>query len=57
MVSPASMRVLRAALPADQLTVRDCPDSYHVATLDNDAQTIFAGSLAFVRSHSHAERG
>ena len=56
-VGPASMRVLRAALPADQLTVRDCPDSYHVATLDNDAQTIFAGSLAFVRSHSHAERG
>jgi carboxylesterase len=56
-VGPASMRVLRAALPADRLTVRDLPDSYHVATLDNDAQTIFAGSLEFVRSHSHAERG
>jgi carboxylesterase len=56
-VGPASMRVLQAALPPAQLTVRDCPDSYHVATLDNDAQTIFAGSLAFVRSHSHAERG
>jgi carboxylesterase len=55
-VGPASMRVLRAALPADQLTVRDCSDSYHVATLDNDAQTIFTGSLEFVRSHSHAGR-
>jgi carboxylesterase len=55
-VGPASMRVLSAALPADQLTVRDCPDSYHVATLDNDAQTIFTGSLEFVRSHSHAGR-
>jgi carboxylesterase len=55
-VGPASLRVLRAALPADQLTVRDLPDSYHVATLDNDAQTIFAGSLEFVRSHSHAGR-
>jgi carboxylesterase len=25
------------------------PNSYHVATLDNDAEEIFAGSLAFVR--------
>jgi carboxylesterase len=55
-VGPASMRVLRAALPADRLTVRDLPNSYHVATLDNDAQMIFTGSLEFVRSHSHAER-
>ena len=54
-VGPASLRVLRAGLPAGQLTVRDCPDSYHVATLDNDAPTIFAGSLEFVRAHSHAE--
>ena len=54
-VGPASMRVLQAALPAAQLTVRECPDSYHVATLDNDAPAIFAGSLDFVRAHSHAE--
>ena len=54
-VGPASLRVLQAALPAAQLTVRDCPDSYHVATLDNDAPAIFAGSLDFVRVHSHAE--
>ncbi len=27
-------------------------DSYHVATLDNDADTVFAGSLEFVRSRS-----
>jgi carboxylesterase len=25
------------------------PNSYHVATLDNDAEEIFAGSLAFAR--------
>ena len=25
------------------------PDSYHVATLDNDAETIVAGSIDFVR--------
>ena len=55
-VGPASMRVLRAALPASQLTVRELPDSYHVATLDNDAGQIFDGSLEFVRAHSRAGR-
>jgi carboxylesterase len=51
-VGPASLRLLRAALPADQVTVRDCANSYHVATLDNDAAAIFSGSLEFVRAHS-----
>lgn len=55
-VGPASMRILRAALPAGQLTVRECPDSYHVATLDNDAEQIFSGSLEFVRAHGRAGR-
>jgi carboxylesterase len=54
-VGPASMRVLRAGLTGTQLNIRDCADSYHVATLDNDAPAIFAGSLEFVRAHSHAE--
>ncbi len=53
-VGPANLEILRRALPADRLEVRQCPDSYHVATLDNDAESIFAGSLDFVRSHSHA---
>jgi carboxylesterase len=53
-VGPASMRLLSAALPAGQLTVRDCENSYHVATLDNDAAAIFSGSLDFVRAHSAA---
>ena len=39
-----------------QLTVRECADSYHVATLDNDAAQIFAGSLDFVRAHSRASK-
>ena len=55
-VGPASRKVLRAALPAAQLTVRECADSYHVATLDNDAEQIFDGSLDFVRAHSRAGR-
>jgi len=47
-VGPASMRVLRSALPPSQVTVVPLPDSYHVATYDNDAQTIFEDSLQFV---------
>jgi carboxylesterase len=31
------------------------PDSFHVATLDHDAQTIFEGSLDFVRQHAGIE--
>jgi carboxylesterase len=53
-VGAASINVLRQALPPDQLTVRDCDNSFHVATLDNDAQAIFTGSLDFVRAHSPA---
>jgi carboxylesterase len=55
-VGPASMRILREALPAGQLTTRELGNSYHVATLDNDADEIFAGSLEFVRAHSRAGR-
>lgn len=53
-VGPASMRVLRAGLPAGRLTVRECADSYHVATIDNDAPEIFSGSLEFIRTHGRA---
>ncbi len=56
-VAPASLAALRGAVPASQLTVRTCDDSYHVATLDNDAPAIFAGSLEFVRAHSRAGKG
>ena len=49
-VGPASMKVLKAAFP--EVEVRSCPNSYHVATLDNDAQEIFAGSLEFIRAHT-----
>jgi carboxylesterase len=50
-VGPPSMRALEAALRPGLLTVRACHDSYHVATMDNDAQAIFTGSLEFVRQH------
>jgi carboxylesterase len=55
-VGHASLQILQAALPQSQLTVRECANSYHVATLDNDAEDIFAGSLEFVRAHTRAGR-
>jgi carboxylesterase len=56
-VGPPSMRVLEAGLRPELLTVRACHDSYHVATMDNDAQAIFTGSLRFVREHSAVQEG
>jgi carboxylesterase len=55
-VGPASVHLLTSTLPAGQVEIRELADSYHVATLDNDAEAIFAGSLEFVRVHSHAGR-
>jgi carboxylesterase len=55
-VGPASLKVLRASLPAGRLEVRELADSYHVATLDNDAEAIFTESLEFVRAHSGVAR-
>jgi carboxylesterase len=49
-VGPNSMRVLRAALPA--VEVRTLADSYHVATLDNDAPTIFSGTTEWIGQHA-----
>ena len=49
-VGPGSLKVLTAALP--QTEVRPLANSYHVATLDNDAPEIFDGTLAFVQKHS-----
>jgi carboxylesterase len=61
-VGPASLRLLTQALPDSQVEVRELADSYHVATLDNDAEAIFAGSLEFVRTlsgqqHSSQQHG
>jgi carboxylesterase len=55
-VGPASLKLLTGALRPEQLEVRELRDSYHVATLDNDAEAIFAGSLEFVRIHSEVKR-
>jgi len=54
-VGPASMKLLADSLRG-QLEVRELTDSYHVATLDNDARVIFSGSLEFIRLHSGITR-
>jgi carboxylesterase len=53
-VGPASMKVLTTALPSAE--VRPLANSYHVATLDNDAPEIFDGTLAFIQKHSIAKQ-
>jgi hypothetical protein len=48
------MRVLKTSLPAAEVV--PLADSYHVATLDNDAPAIFDGTLAFIKKHTAAEK-
>jgi carboxylesterase len=56
-VDPLSAKLLHAG--AVGTTVREVilEDSYHVATLDNDAPTIFDGSVEFIESLAEADEG
>jgi carboxylesterase len=54
-VEPISGRTLMAGLAGGTVEERVLENSYHVATLDNDAPTIFADSLQFVREHAPAD--
>jgi carboxylesterase len=51
-VEPLSGRLLRAGCTSCEVSERVLEDSYHVATLDHDAPTIFAGSVEWIRAHS-----
>ena len=53
-VEPVSGRLLLEGRAGGTIEERVLEDSYHVATLDNDAPAIFAGSLDFVRSQAPA---
>ncbi len=48
-VDPSSARIIRARVSSRDVTERVLHESYHVATLDNDAPAIFAESTDFVR--------
>lgn len=47
-VDPSSMSIIRARVSSRDLTERTLTDSYHVATLDNDAPLIFSETVGFV---------
>ncbi|HVE27534.1 MAG TPA: alpha/beta fold hydrolase [Sporichthya sp.] len=48
-VEPESARLILSRVSSTDVTEVELHDSYHVATLDNDADRIVAESLAFVR--------
>jgi carboxylesterase len=48
-VDASSVRILRATLSSRDLEERVLENSYHVATLDHDASSIFEESASFVR--------
>ncbi|HEY1229889.1 MAG: alpha/beta fold hydrolase [Streptomycetaceae bacterium] len=48
-VAPANAETVLARISSTDVTTEVLADSYHVATLDNDAERIFSGSLEFVR--------
>ena len=56
-VEAISGRVLVEGCAGGTIEERILDNSYHVATLDNDAPAIFAGSLDFVRAHAPAAAG
>ncbi len=56
-VEPDSAALLRRAVSSTAVEERLLHESYHVATLDNDAPAIFEGSLDFVRRHTRAVTG
>ena len=54
-VEPRSGELMRAGIRDLHEVVLQ--DSYHVATFDNDAETIFTGSVEFIRQYSRSTAG
>lgn len=55
-VEPENSRALLAEVTSTDVTERLLHDSYHVATMDNDAPEIFARSVEWIREHVTTER-
>jgi len=53
-VDPSSARIILAGVSSSDTREEILQDSYHVATLDNDAERIFEGSAAFIERVSAA---
>jgi carboxylesterase len=56
-VEPVNSRIVRAEVSSTDLTERVLEDSYHVATLDNDATDIFGESHAWMCARSPRTAG
>ena len=56
-VDPSSARIIQASNASDDVREELLENSYHVATLDNDAERIFEGSAAFIERVSGAVAG
>jgi carboxylesterase len=56
-VEPASVRVLLAGVSSGDATEVLLEDSYHVATLDNDAPLVFQRSVEWIRTRVPARDG
>ena len=56
-VTPASGALLLSRISSTDVEERLCERSFHVATLDHDAEAIFAGSLEFVHRLTAAAKG
>jgi carboxylesterase len=53
-VEPQSVRLLLAGVSSSDVTEVLLENSYHVATLDNDAPTIFEGSVDWIRARTRS---
>jgi carboxylesterase len=51
-VDPSSARIILGGVSSADAREIPLTNSFHVATLDNDAPAIFEGSLAFLREHA-----
>jgi len=47
-VDETSLAIIKKSVSSREFTERSLPESYHVATLDNDAETIFTESAKFI---------
>jgi carboxylesterase len=54
-VAPLSAEIILQRVRSRDVSERVLDNSYHVATLDNDAHTLFTESAEFVRKHATAE--
>jgi carboxylesterase len=56
-VEPVNSEILLAGISSGDVTEHVLEDSYHVATLDNDAPAIFAGSISWITEHAELQAG